>query len=172
MTQMLPGLVRVAYLVNPANPVYAGVGPRLQALAEPLGLRITPVGAGTREELEAAFKAMSAARAQAVYVMGDPFLWNQRQRIAELALLDRLPSMSNFFECVEAGGLMSYGADTRDAMRQAATYIDKIFRGAKPGDLPIERANKVDLVINRKTANAMQLVIPQVLLLQAERVIE
>jgi putative ABC transport system substrate-binding protein len=80
--------------------------------------------------------------------------------------------MFNFVERVEAGGLMSYGADTGDAIRQVATYVDKILRGAKPADIPIEQATKVDLVINRKTANSLQLTVPPVLLLQAERVIE
>ena len=115
---------------------------------------------------------MSRQPTQAVSVAPDVFFWGAGKRISELALASRIPSIFAFAENVEVGGLMSYGVDTLYAVRRVATYIDKIFKGAKPGDLPIEQPAKVDLVINRKTADALGLTIPQVLLLQATKVIE
>jgi len=105
-------------------------------------------------------------------VTADTYLFAESQRIAELALTSRLPSMFPFANGVEAGGLMSYGIDPKSEMRQVAVYADKILKGAMPGELPIEQPTRVDLVINRKTAKALQLTIPQILLLQAERLIE
>jgi len=172
MKQMLPGLTRVAILANPTSSFYPGIASRWPLLAEQLGLRTLLVAAKTRDDLGPAFNAMSELRAEAAIVVGDAFLWNERQLIAELALRGHLPTMFTFVEHVEAGGLMSYGADTADVMRRVATYVDKIFRGVKPGDIPIEQANKIDLVINRKTANALHVIVPPALLLQAERVIE
>jgi putative ABC transport system substrate-binding protein len=172
LTQMVPGLARVAVLANPTNPFYPGLAQNYRALAEPLALQVMFVSASKPEELEPAFKSVSEFHRGAISVMADPFLWNQRRPIAELALRSRLPSISSFAECTEAGGLMSYGASSSGAMSLLATYVDKIFKGAKAGDLPIEQATRLDLVINRKTANALQLTIPRVLLLQAERVIE
>jgi hypothetical protein len=123
-------------------------------------------------DLEPVFKTIAATRAQALDVVGDPYLWGARSQVAALALSARLPTSFVFAEHVEAGGLMSYGADTQDWMRQAAVFVDKIFKGAKPGDLPVEQPSKIDLVINRKTASVLGLEIPQALLLQAARVIE
>jgi putative ABC transport system substrate-binding protein len=172
MKQMQPSLTNVAILGNPTSNFYPGIASRWPAVAEQLGLRPLLVPAHTSAELEPAFKTMTDAHVDAVIVVGDAFLWNERQQIAELALRNRLPTMFNFPEHVEAGGLMSYGADTGDAIRRVATYVDKILRGAKPADLPIEQADKVDLVINLKTARLLKLTVPRVLLLQAARVIE
>jgi len=172
MKQMQPDLTRVAILANPTSNFYPSISSRWPVLAEQVGLRTLLVSAHIREELAPAFKAMTEAHAEAVIVVGDAFLWNERQWIAELALRYRLPTMFNFAEHVDAGGLMSYGADTGYAIGRVATFVDKIFRGAKPGGLPIEQADKVELVINRRTARLLNLTVPQVLLLQAERVIE
>lgn len=172
LKQMVLSLTRVAILANPTSNFYPGIVSRWPPLAEQQGLRTLIVSAKTREDLGPAFKAMTESHAEAAIVAGDAFLWNERQPVAELALRNRLPTMFTFVEHVEAGGLMSYAADTGDVMRRVASYVDKIFRGAKPADIPIEQATKVDLVINRKTANSLQLAIPPVLLLKAERVID
>ena len=172
LKQMVPGLSRVVLLVNRNNPYYPSYVQRMQHAAEQLGLQTMPANVSASEDLELAFRAMKEFHAGAFLVTTDAYLWELRQRIADLALRNRLPSMSGFEECAEVGGLLSYGADSKVPMRRAATYVDKIFRGAKPSDLPIEQPTKVDLVINRKTASALQLTIPPVLLLQAERVIE
>jgi len=172
LKQMVPSLTRVAVLLNSTNPYYAAQVPRMQAAAEQLGLRAQIVSVSSTEELEPAFQSVASRRAQAVYISADAYFWAQRQQIAELALRYRLPSMFPFSEYVEVGGLMSYGADSMVGFRIVATYVDRIFKGAKPGDLSIEQPTRVELVINRKTADALHLTIPQVLLLQAERVIE
>lgn len=172
LKQMVPSLTRVAVLMNSTNPYYATQVPRTQAVAEQLGLRAQVVSASSPDEMEPAFLAIASQHAQAVFVSPDAYLWAQRQRIAELALKYGLPSMFPFAECVEVGGLMSYGVDALIGIRIVASYVDRILKGAKPGELPIEQPTRVDLVINRKTADALKLTIPQVLLLQAEKVIE
>jgi putative tryptophan/tyrosine transport system substrate-binding protein len=172
LKQMLPLLSRVALLVNPSNPFYPDIAERIQAPAEKLGLHTLPVNASRPAQLESAFEAMRVFKAEAIYVLGDPFLWNERVLIANLALRNRIPTMSSFVECVEAGGLMSYSPVTSGAMVQMATYVDKIFKGIKPADIPIEQPTQVELVLNRKTAIALGIAIPKVLLLQAERVID
>jgi putative ABC transport system substrate-binding protein len=172
LKKMVPGLTRVAVLANPTNPNSPWQGTRIRPFAKELGLSLTLVNASTRDELELAFRTMLEQRAQAVSVAGDAFLWDQGELIAELALASRLPSMFAFAEEVAAGGLMSYGVDTPTSWRQLATYVDKIFKGARPGDLPIQRPMKVDLVINRKTADALGLTIPYELRMRATRVIE
>jgi len=172
LKQMVPSLTRVAVLVNSTNPYYATQVPKTQAVAEQLGLRAQIVSASSPEEMEPAFLAFASQHAQAVFVSPDAYLWVQRQRIAELALKYGLPSMYPFAECVEVGGLMSYGVDYLNGIRVVASYVDRILKGAKPGELPIEQPTRVDLVINRRTADTLKLTIPQVLLLQAEKVIE
>ena len=134
-------------------------------------MSITVVEAALPLSLEEVFKKITATGPQAIYVVGDPYLWVARKQVAELALEARLPTTYVFVEEVEAGGLMSYGADTQDWTRQSAIFVDKIFKGANPGDLPIEQPAKIDLVINGKTAAALGLKIPQTLLIQAARVI-
>jgi len=173
LKDMLPGLVRVAYLVNPksAPPVIATAN-GIQKLAEPLRLQTFIVNASGRAELEVAFGEMTGERAQALLVSGDPLLWNLRQEIAGLALRHRLPSMWSSADCAEAGGLMSYGNDFSEVDRELAGYVDKIFNGARPGELAIQQPSKFLLVINGRTANALSIPIPQGLRARAERVIE
>ena len=172
LKQMVPSLTRIAILVTSKSPNYPAFLPRLQTDAEALGFGTTIVEAHLPLDLEPVFKTIVASQPQAIYVWGDPYLWVARKQVADLSLRARLPTTFVFVEHVEAGGLMSYGADTQDWMRQCAALIDKIFRGAKPGDLPIEQPSKFDLVINRKTANALDLKVPQTLRLQATRIIE
>ena len=115
---------------------------------------------------------MSLTEAGAVIVLGDSFFLQQFRQIAALAAKYRLPSVSQFREYVEAGGLMSYGTNLAERLRRAATYVDKIFKGTKPGDLPVEQATTFELLVNRKTAKALGLTIPQSVLLRADREIE
>jgi putative tryptophan/tyrosine transport system substrate-binding protein len=172
LKQMVPGLTSVAVLLTARMPNYPAFMPRLRNNAEALGLALTVVEAPLPPKLEQVFETLATSRAQAIYETGDPNLWAAREQIAALALHARLPTSFAFVENVEAGGLMSYGADTQDWIRQSAIFIDKIFKGAKPGDLPIELPSKIDLVINTKTAGVLRLKIPETLLLQAARLIE
>jgi putative ABC transport system substrate-binding protein len=172
LKQMIPGLTRVAALMNPTNP-YQSLGQieRVQRPAEQLGLITLPIYASSPEELGPAFRSMKQQRAEAVLVSPDAYFWTQRQLIGGLALSFRVPSIFAFADYVEVGGLMSYGVDTREGVSRAASYVAKIIKGARPADLPVEQPTKVDLVINRGTAEALGLSIPRTLLLQAEKVV-
>jgi putative ABC transport system substrate-binding protein len=169
---MMPALSRAAVLVNPGNSTHPATLKSIQAAAQQRGVKVLPVEARTAEEIERGFAAMRRERVDAVIIPGDGFFIGQRRQITELAVRNRLPSMCAFREFVEAGGLMSYGQNITDFYRRAATYVDKILKGAKPGELPIEQPLKIHLAINRKTANALGLTIPQELLLRADEVIE
>jgi len=172
LRSVLPAVTRIAVLWHPGTP---SAGPGLKALEEParmLRLELQPVGAQSAAELEGAFAAMARARAQAVLVFATPIFLGERQRLAELAIAQRLPTMFQLKDYAEAGGLMSYGADLADLYRRGATYVDKILKGAKPADLPIEQPTKFELVINLKTAKALGMTIPPSLLQRADQVIE
>jgi putative tryptophan/tyrosine transport system substrate-binding protein len=130
------------------------------------------VPAGTVEEFDGAFSSMTREGMVGFLVVASPLSFSQRAPLAELALRYRLPGMFGSRENVEAGGLMSYGADLNDLHRRAALYVDKILKGAKPADLPVEQASKYEFVINVKTANELGLAIPESLLLRADKVIE
>ena len=145
LKQMVPSLTRIAVLITARTPNYPAFMPRLQSNAAALGMAITVVEAALPLSLEEVFKKITALEAQAIYVIGDPYLWVARKQLADLALKTRLPTTYVFAEEVEAGGLMSYGADAQDWMRQSAMFVAKIFKGANPGDLPIEQPAKIDL---------------------------
>ena len=168
----VPRLSRVTVLVNPANPIHPDFLKRVQATAKTNSVTISPVEASTASQIEAAFAAMTRERAGAVIVLPDPFFASQARRIAGLAAQPRLPTMFWTRGPVESGALMSYGQNNEEHYYRAATYIDKILKGAKPGDLPVEQPTKIELVINLKTAKAIGLTIPQQLILQADKVIE
>ena len=172
LTQLLPALRDVEVLSNLTNPYYASQKPAIESVAARLGLRVNFSDAGTAEEVEQAFRAMAARRAEALVVTADAYLLAQRRRIAALALQHRIPAVFPFAAYVDAGGLMSYGVDPAPALRQAAVLVDKIFKGALPGELPIEQPTRVEMVINRRTATLLRLTVPPPLLLQAERVID
>jgi putative ABC transport system substrate-binding protein len=172
MAAIAPRMSRVAVLSNPSNPVHAGRVKAVQAIAQKSGLKVSAVTASTPEDIERAFSAMARDRAGAVLVLGDTFFVQQTRQISDLALKHRLPSIFTSHDFVEAGGLMSYGENPTDNFRSAAGYVDKILKGAKPGDLPFERSTRIHLTINRKTARAIGLAIPQDLLLRADKVIE
>jgi len=169
---VVPAAARIAVLWHPGTPSAA---PGLKALEEParqLRLQLQPIGARTAGELEGAFSTMARGGAQALLVFSTPPFITARQRIAELAIAHRLPTMVQGRPFVEAGGLISYYHNPDDTWRHAAVYVDKILRGAKPADLPVEQVTKLQLVINLKTAKALGLTIPQSVLLRADQVIE
>jgi len=139
---------------------------------EKLGVKLVLVPAQTVEDFEGAFATMTRERAGGFVSVGSPLTQSYRAPLAKLALKHRLPGMFAIKEYVEAGGLMSYGADLNDVNRRAALYIDKILKGAKPADLPVEQASKYQLVINLKTAKALGLEIPPMVLARADEVIE
>jgi putative ABC transport system substrate-binding protein len=168
----VPHLSRVGVLVNPRNPNSSPVLRNAQAAAEALRIGVTPVQAQTPEEMDAAFEALSRDGAQALMVTSDGFFTSQRERLAALALRNHLSSIFPQREYVEAGGLMSYGESLKEFFRRAATFVDKIIKGAKPADLPIEQPALFKLVINRRTADALGISIPPQLYLFAEEVIE
>jgi putative tryptophan/tyrosine transport system substrate-binding protein len=168
----VPMAKRIAVLGNPDAPSHKPALKALEEAGRTLRVQLQPVEVRTAAELEGAFAAMARARAQAVLVLGTAIFLTERQRVAELAIKHRLPTMSNLKDVVEAGGLMSYGPSFDDLYRRGAIYVDKILKGAKPGDLPIEQPTKFELVINLKTAKALGLTIPPSLLARADQVIE
>ena len=168
----VPKLSRVIVLVNPGSLTHPDYLKRIQATAQTTGVKVSPAQAGTASEIEAAFGAMKQERPGALIVLPDQFFLVQARRIAELAAQHRLPTMFGNRDYVESGGLMSYGQITGEQFYRAATYVDKILKGAKPGDLPVEQPTKFELVINLKTAKALGLTIPQSVLLRADQVIE
>jgi putative ABC transport system substrate-binding protein len=172
LVSAVPVAKRIAVLWNPDTPSHTPALKALEDAGRPLQVQLQAVGARTAPELEGAFAAMARARAQAVLVLGTAIFLAERQRVAELAIKHRLPTMSNLKDLVEAGGLMSYGPNWDDLYRRGAIYVDKILKGAKPADLPVEQATKFELVINLKTAKALGLTIPPSLLQRADQVIE
>jgi putative ABC transport system substrate-binding protein len=173
LKETVPQSARVAVLTNLANPNHASVMHNLTGAAQALGLHLHVVELRRPDELDAAFAAMTRAGADALFVQGEPVLLDGlRGRIVDLAATSRLPAMYSWRMYVDAGGLMSYGPSLSDMMRRAATYVDKILKGAKPADLPVEQPMKFELVINLKTAKALGLTIPPTLLFQADEVIQ
>ena len=169
---MMPKLSRVAVLLNPGHAAHAAIFKGVETAARQLRIKTLPVQASTQEELERGFDMMKRERAQAVIVAGDAFFLSQERRIADLALKNRLLSMTPWQQHTAAGGLMSYGQNLIDNFGRAASYVDKILKGSKPGDLPIEQPTRIHLAINLKTAKALGLTIPPEMMLRADMVIE
>lgn len=169
---MMPKLSRVAVLVNPVNPALGTFLKNVQSAAQVGSVQVLPVEVRTVQEIENAFPVMLQAKAEAAIVATDALLIQHCRKIAELAAKNRLPSSSTIREYAEAGGLMSYGPNLAEQFRRAATYVDKIFKGAKPGELPVEQITTFELFINGRTAKALGLSIPQSLLLRVDRVFE
>ncbi len=161
----------VGLLANVSNPITVLEMGEVQAAARTLGLEVVTLEIRRPEDIAPAFETLKG-RAQALYVAGDPLVFTNRVRINTLALVARLPAIYNQRDYVEAGGLMSYGVNLPDLFRRTADYADKILRGAKPADLPVEQPTKFDLVINLKTAKALGLEVPPTLLARADEVIE
>ena len=169
---MVPRLTRVAVLVNPSNASLNLFLDNVQSAAKTVGVKIQPVEARSPQEIATAFSVSARQNAGALMVSLDPLFQQQKNQIVELATKQRLPSIAAYGQYVEAGGLLSYGPDSREIFRRAATYVDKILKGANPGDLPVEQPTKFELVINLKTAKALGIKIPNSLLVQATKVIE
>jgi putative ABC transport system substrate-binding protein len=162
LRDVVPGLVRVAALWHPhayGEPTMANIVKSIEDAARTLGMQLQLVPADRPDQIAIAFSTMVKERADAFIVMPSPMLFGEHQRIVELAANDRLPGMYQAREFVDAGGLMSYGANLDDLFRHTATYVDKILKGSKPAELPVERPTKFELVINVKTARAMGLTI-------------
>jgi putative ABC transport system substrate-binding protein len=172
LTTVVPNVSRIGLLGNPDTETYSSVLKRAQDAAQSVGHSIVPIEARNRQEIENAFAIFAKERISAIMVASDAIFFGQRQRIAELALNNRLPTMFSLREYAEAGGLMSYGENIADFFRRSAFYVDKIFKGAKPGELPIEQPTRFNLVINRKTANALGITIPPQLYIFADEVME
>jgi len=168
----VPQAKRIAILWNPDAPSHTPSMRALEDAARPFRLQVQPVVARTEADLESAFSAMTRAHAQAVIVLGfGPYI-AARHRMADLALRQRLPTFFTNRNNVEAGGLMSYAPNLSDLVGRGAIYVDKILKGAKPADLPVEQPTKFELVINLKTAKSLGLTIPQSVLLRADEVIQ
>jgi putative ABC transport system substrate-binding protein len=172
LTEIVRSVRRVAICWTPANPLHARVLKDLENPARLLGVQLQAVRILVPDDFEAAFRTAVTERCQAAWVFGDTVFFAERARLASLALSVRLPTEFAQKQHVEAGGLVSYGPASGPIYRRAATYVDKILKGAKPADLPVEQPTKYELVINLKTAKALGLTIPPSVLLRADQVIE
>jgi ABC-type uncharacterized transport system substrate-binding protein len=172
LREALPRASKVAVLWNPANPSNAPQIRDLQDAARALRIQLQLLKVSVPQDLEGAFQAATRERAGALIVLDDLFIFTQRSQIIALAAKSRLPGIYGWGIFADAGGLMSYSPDFRDMGRGAAVFVDKILKGAKPADLPVEQPTKFELVINRRAAKVLGLTIPSSLLLRADRVIE
>ena len=172
LTQVIPEASRVAVLWNPRTPYHTDLLKEVEAAAPLLRLHVVPIAVRGPDEFEGAFAAMAQARVNALYVADDAMFFTSRRRLIELANKARLPTVFAHRGFVTTGGLLSYGPSLSERFRLAATYVDKILKGAKPADLPVDQAAKLEFVINRKTAAALGLTIPQPLLLRADEIIQ
>jgi putative ABC transport system substrate-binding protein len=172
LKETVPKLRRVAILSNPANAYHQLAIREVNVAARSLGVQLQLLEARGPNEFDGAFAAMAKERVGALLVLSDAIFSSHRTRLADLAARSRLPAAYGVRDSVEAGGLMSYGPSFLDSYRRAATYVDKILKGAKPADLPVEQPTKFELVINMKTAKALGLSIPQSLLVRADEIIQ
>jgi len=172
LKELLPQLGRVAVLWNAANPYAAIVFKETQAAGRTLGIEIQSLEVRGPDDFDGAFEAARKQRPDALITVEDPLTFAYQTRITHFATADQLPSLHGLREDVMAGGLMSYGANLADLFRRAAGYVDKILKGAKPADLPVQQPTKFELVINLKTAKALGLDVPPTLLARADEVIE
>jgi putative ABC transport system substrate-binding protein len=172
LAKAVPKLSRVGILSNPDNPNSAPVLRAAQAAAQPVGMQLLPVEARTLDDFEGAFATLLREHAEALMMVPGGVFSSYRRRLADLALRARLPTISYQREDVEEGLLMSYGESAKEFNRRAAFYVDKIMRGAKPADLPVQQPTRFFLTINRKTADTLGLTMPLELLVQTDEIIE
>jgi putative ABC transport system substrate-binding protein len=172
LKKLVPSLSRVAVISNPGNPYCAIAVREAQLGATALGLQIDLLEASDSRSLDDVFETLSRAGSEAVLVVADPFLAGERVRLADQMIKNRLPSIYSYHEHVVAGGLMTYTTNYYDVFRREGLFIDKIFKGAKPGDLPVQQPTKFELVLNLKTAKTLDLAIPPLVLALADEVIE
>ncbi len=172
LKQAVPQLSRIAILSNPANPLTQAAAQHAEVTARKLNLRLQAFSVSAANELPAAFADMVKAQVNGLLVLPDPMLLTQRAQVAELAAKNRLPAIYGIPEHAEAGGMIAYAASRTDLFRRAAAYVDKIAKGAKASDLPIEQPTKFELLVNIKTANALGVTLPQSILVRADKVVE
>ncbi len=172
LKEAVPGVIRIAVLVNPTSATSGRAVKDMEGAAGSLGVRLLVQQVRDQTELANAFSNLARGRADALAVMNDPLFLAEREGIVSLAAKNRLPAVYEFREFVDTGGLMSYGASIVEMYRRAAVYVDRILKGAKPGDLPVEQPTKFELVVNLKTAKALGLTIPQSVLIRADEVIQ
>jgi putative tryptophan/tyrosine transport system substrate-binding protein len=172
LREVVPGLAHVGVFFNPANLFHTVSMPLARKAAEALKIKLQPLSVSTSQDLDGAFAAILKEKPDALLVLADRVYLHERKRMMDFALQHRLPNANAHKEMVGAGGLMSYGPSYEDMHRRAADYVDKILKGAKPGDLPIEQPTKFDLMINLKTAKALGLVLPPSIQLRADEVVE
>ena len=172
LKEAVPGLARVAVLWDPGFPGGRQYLSEVEAAARALEVQLQPVGVRSPDEFDGALAALTRDRARAALIAGSPMLFVGRARIAELAVKHRLPTMCALREYAEAGCLIGYGSSVTAQLRRAAYFVDKILKGTKPSDLPVEQPTVFELVINLRTAKALGLTIPQSLLLRADQVIQ
>jgi putative ABC transport system substrate-binding protein len=173
LRELVPGASKIALLINPGNPIHRLiVAEEVPRTARNLGVALPVVEATTAEELDIAFASAAAQHADAIDVAGDPLTIQQAPRVIALAAKHHLPALYLFRRFASDGGLISYGPDIADLFRRAGGYVDKILKGTKPSDLPVEQPTKFELVINMKTAKALGLTVPPSLLVRADEVIE
>ena len=172
LRELVPGAVRVAVLVNPTSPLTGTTLKDLEAAARVMGLQIQVLRASTSREIEAAFAGFARERPDALFVGVDPFFTSRRVQLANLAARHAVPMISSAREVTNVGGLISYGANIADAFREVGVYAGRILKGAKPADLPVVQASRLELVINTATARMLGVTVPDKLLATADEVIE
>jgi putative ABC transport system substrate-binding protein len=172
LREVAPGVPRVAVLLNPANPVHPVYRRETEVAAERVGIKVEPVEVRRAEELEEGFAGMVRRQAGALIVLPDPLSLIHRSRIVDLANKHRLPAIYPVRDYAESGGLMSYGPYAPELYRRAASYVDKVLKGTRPGELPVEQPTRFELVLNARTARLLGLAFAPSLLLRADRVIE
>ena len=172
LKEAVPNLRRIAVLSNPGNPAQALAVDDLKVAARPLALQLVPLEARAPDDFDSAFAAMSRERVEALLVVPEALFILHRTKLADLALKHRLPTMHGVRENVDGGGLISYGPRIADASGRAAAFVDRILKGARPADLPVEQPTKFELVINLKTAKSLGIAIPRSVMLRADEVVE
>ena len=172
LKEAVPGATRIGLLWNPANPIHGPSLKSMEATAQALRVELHPVGVQDAKEIESAFSALARKRVQALTVFQDGMFLAQGPLIIALAARSRIPAIYGATELARAGGLMGYGVNLRDMYRHGASFVDRILRGAKPADLPVQQPTKFEFVVNRKTAEALGLTIPPSILARADEVIK
>jgi putative ABC transport system substrate-binding protein len=169
---VIPKLSHVAVFWNPLNAFHASAMKYLREAAQAMRIDVLALPVGKVEDLETAFASVVKARPDAIFILADRIYLHSRRRIMDFAIKNRLPSINAYPELAEAGGLMSFGPSYEDMHRRAATFVDKILKGAKPADIPVEQPTKFELLVNMKTAKTLGIKIPQSILVRADKVIE
>jgi putative ABC transport system substrate-binding protein len=172
LREVVPKLSHVAFFLNPANAFHTASMRQARVAAQSLGIKLQPMEVNKSEQLDGAFASIVKEKPDALLILADRVFLHNRKRMMEFAIQERLPSVYAYRELVEAGGLISYGPSYEDMHRRAAVYVDKILKGTKPADLPIEQPTKFTLLINLKTAKTLGLTVPPTLVARADELIE